>query len=221
MSQERFQAELARLLLEADFRDRVRADGERALDGELTPVERRRLVAVARDPGLGITRTLHDGWRLSKVLLMLPLTCVVLGNDRLALELREFWPTRVPRSLYFLEEAIAFCDHLQAKRPDRRMPSYLDEIVAFERATLVLRRPWAPGPPSPQQVAFRHDPEQLLETVAAGRRPRGIPLRPCLLVGGTRAPGQVEWRIAELPEAPTVAETRAPGESLALTPAIS
>jgi hypothetical protein len=220
MSQGRFQAELARLVLEPEFRDHVRADGERVLDGDLTPIERRRLVSVASDPGLGITRTLHDGWRLSKVLLMLPLTCVVLG-ERLAPELREFWPTRVPRSLYFLEEAIAFCDHLQAKRRARPTPSYLDEIVAFERATLVLRRPWAPDPPPPQQVAFRHDPERLLETVAAGRRPRGIPLRPCLLVGGCRAPGQVEWRIGELPEAPTVVETKALAESLALTPAIS
>src|SRR6266545_6479460 len=91
VTQTAFQAALARLLVDGDFRDEVRARGEPALDADLTALERRRVVAVASDAGLEITRTLHDGWRLSKALLMLPMTCALLGHERLARELRDFW----------------------------------------------------------------------------------------------------------------------------------
>ena len=210
MSQAAFQARLARLLVDNAFRDDVRERGEEALDGELTAVERRRLVAVASDNGLGVTRTLHDGWRMSKVLLMLPLTCVVLG-DLLAEELKAFWPTRVPRSLYFHGEAIAFCDHLL--RPDGPRPRYLDEVAAFERATLVLRTAWSGERPAPQQVPFRHDPEVLLAALAEGAVPAEVPERPIVLVGLPPVSGQVEWRLAQVP-------VEAPSE-MPLTPAIS
>lgn len=192
MSQTTFQAELARLLIDSDFRTDVRSHGEASLDADLTDRERRRLVAVASDPGLDITRTLHDGWRLSKVLLMLPLTSALLGGERLAEELRNFWPTRVPRSLYFREEAIAFCEWLL--EGDASTP-YLEEVVAFERATLELRAPWAPDPPEMQTVHFEHDPERLLADLAAGEAPDAVERRPCLLIGTAVEPGKEEWRV--------------------------
>jgi hypothetical protein len=217
VTQVAFQAALARLLVEDDFRDSVRAGGEAALDGDLTPVERRRLVAVASDPGLDVTRTLHDGWRFSKVLLMLPATCAVLGNERLSAEVHAFWKTRVPRSLYFHAEAIAFCDWLLARSGELGL-EYLDELAAFERASLVLRSAWADAPPPPQQVRFRHDPQLLLAAIAEGRPLAGIPERPCVLVGSSPLSGEVEWRLAA-----ETAVTRSEGqaESLPLTPAIS
>ena len=220
MSQVAFQAALARLLVEDDFRDAVRAGGEAALEGDLTPVERRRLVAVASDPGLGITRTLHDGWRFSKVLLMLPATCAVLGNERLSAEVQAFWKTRVPRSLYFHAEAIAFCDYLMQHQSRLRL-LHLDELVAFERASLVLRSAWASTPPPPQQVHFRHDPELLLAAVAEGKRPDGIPERPCILVGTSPVSGEVEWRLAAPAETPTISRSTGQADSVPLTPAIS
>jgi hypothetical protein len=196
VTQTAFQAALARLLVDADFRDEVRERGERALDGDLTELERRRVVAVASDAGLEITRTLHDGWRLSKALLMLPLTCALLGHERLAQELRDFWHTRTPRSLYFREEAIAFCDHLRARARSTLRLVYLEEVVGFERAALELRAPWAPDPPRQQEVEFSHDPEVLFAELAAGRRPRAIPERHCVLLGRAVEPGTPEWRLA-------------------------
>lgn len=196
MTQTAFQAALARLLVDGDFRDEVRARGEPALDADLTALERRRVVAVASDAGLEITRTLHDGWRLSKALLMLPMTCALLGHERLARELRDFWRARTPRSLYFREEAIAFCDHLRERARSTLRLVYLEEVVGFERATLELRAPWAPNPPRPQEVWFRHDPELLFAELAAGRRPRAIPERRCVLLGRAVKPGTPEWRLA-------------------------
>ncbi len=80
------------------------------------------------------------------------MTCALLGHERLARELRDFWRTRTPRSLYFREEAIAFCDHLRERARSTLRLVYLEEVVGFERATLELRAPWAPNPPRPQEV---------------------------------------------------------------------
>ena len=219
MSQQAFQAAVARLLLETGFRDVVR-DGTEIPGDHLTEIERRRLVAIANDPGLDVTRTLHDGWRLSKVLLMLPMTCLLLGDVRLAAELTSFWRGRVPRSLYFHDEAIAFCDHVLARPRSRLRLTYLDEVVAFERALLELQRPWAGGPPAPQRVVFRHEPQALLGALAEGRRPRGVPEELCVLVGTSPAPGQVEWRLA-VPAAAQTLPVSTHGESTPLTPAVS
>jgi hypothetical protein len=195
VSQVTFQAELARLLIDVDFRTAVRSQGEVVLDTDLTDRERRRLVAVAADPGLDITTTLHQGWRLSKALLMLPFTCALLGNERLACELTDFWRTRPPRSLYFHQEAITFCDWLLERVGVALQVMYLDEITRFERATLQLRTPWAPDPPQPQTVRFDHDPEQLLTDLAAGAEPNGVASRPSLLLGTATEPGKEQWHL--------------------------
>ena len=191
LSQAAFQAVLARLLVEDDFRDLVRARGEDALEGDLTPVERRRLVAVASDPGLDVTRTLHDGWRFSKVLLMLPATCAVLGNERLGEEVRAFWKTRVPRSLYFHAEAIAFCDWLlerdsgsststSSPRSSARRSSAqrLVDRAAAAAARALRPRPGAAARRGRRGPAARGDPGEAV-------RPRRL----------SPASGQVEWRM--------------------------
>lgn len=149
MSLPAFQTALARLIVDSDFRRAVRQQGAAALASELTGRERQRLLTVASDPGLEITRTLHKGFRLGKLLAQLPLTCTLLGEEILAREIDAFWQQRLPVSFYYLEEAIAFCDHLLGRaRAELDLP-YIEEIVAYERAGLELQRA-RPGGETPE-----------------------------------------------------------------------
>lgn len=141
MSLARFQALQARLVVDPGFRDKVvAAEGDLADEPDLTPLERRRLASIARSKGLRISVLVHRGWRLGKLLTLLPRTCSMLGPDRAAAELDTFWRRQLPRSLYFHDEAIAFADHLAEASDDLGLP-YLREVVAFERAEVELMRP--------------------------------------------------------------------------------
>lgn len=194
MSLDRFQNAMVRLIIDPDFRDRVADARDTADDGlhdGLTPRETMRLRRIAADPGLGINRTLHKGFRLGKVRGLLPYTCRLLGTQRLCDELARFWHDHPPASFYFLPEAVDFCDHLRARRLRLR---YLDDIVAYERATLELERART-GPPPIQLIRFRHDPTALLTALAEGRRPRAIPERPCTLVARLGRNGKPTWSI--------------------------
>ena len=188
MSAAVFQSALARLVVDPDFRDGVRERGD--LPDGLSDLERERLLAVSVDRGLDITRTLHVGFRLAKLLAWIPLTCAVLGRETRNREVEEFWKRRLPVSFYYLEEAVAFCDYLLEKGLD--VP-YLEEVAAYERASLELRRARPPGEEAaPQTVDFRHDPEILLGALARGEDLGDLPELPCRLVG-RRVEGGVEW----------------------------
>jgi hypothetical protein len=218
VSQRRFQALMARLVIDPLFRDRVRQQGEGALGDDLTAVEKRRLSAVSRSRGVEMTRTLHKGWRLGKVLTMLPLIHLVLGDDLLARELSDFWQKQPPRTLYFRDEAIAFCDHLKSSDVGRESP-FLEEVVDYERAKLELFKPWPHGEKPPQVVRFRHDPVQLLNELAAGRRPPDLPENPCVVAGSVDADGRIRWTLVEgKPSYGTVDHAKAPSEPLTARP---
>lgn len=196
MSAPVFQSALARLIVDPDFRDAVRAQRETALPGPLTALERERLLAVSVDAGLDITRTLHKGFRLGKLLTHLPLTRVLLDRETLAREVGEFWRRRPPVSFYFLEEALAFCDYLlERRRAGDLEVRYLDEITAYERAALELQRARPDGsPPPPQTVDFHHDPLPLIAALARGEVPAAAAARRCQLVG-TRDDGRLAWHL--------------------------
>jgi hypothetical protein len=189
-----FQASLARLITDPDFRDRVRARGVDTLGPDLTRRERERLCRIADDPGLDINRTLHKGFRLGKLRAMLPLTCEALGPTRLSREVAAFWSQHAPSSFYFIAEALEFCDFLAGRKLGVK---YLGEVLAYERAVLELERPRLGAPPE-QSVQFRHDPSALLATLAAGRRPRAIVKRPCIAVGSMGGGGRVTWRLVDI-----------------------
>lgn len=190
MSAAVFQSALSRLICEADFAAEVVARGESVLPPELTGVERRRLVAVAGDPGLRVTRTLHQGFRLSKLLNLLPLTFTLLGRDVARREVAAFWRRRPSMGFYFLEEAVAFCEHLlegwaEAGVPDAGPATpYLVEVVDYERAGLELQRARPAGEAVPPQwVEFRHDPLPLLAELGRGRVPAEAEERHCAMLG--------------------------------------
>jgi hypothetical protein len=196
MSASVFQSALARLVVDPDFRDGVRERGEAALSGELSDLERERLIHVAGHPGLDVTRTLHKGFRLSKLLTWLPLTCSVLeklDKESLAREVGEFWRLRLPVTFYYLEEAVAFCDHLL----ERVSAGAVRDVIAYERASLELQRARPEGEPAPLQVVeLGHDPQELLTALSRNEPLEGLPEWPCRLIG-TKEEGRVEWRILE------------------------
>lgn len=194
MSARAFQAALARLALEPDFRDAVRREGEPALGPDLTPLERRRLCGVAGDSGLEMTAFLIRSFRLGKIVTLLPLTRTLLGSERVAEEAKLFWHEHPPTSFYFLDEALDFCDHLLARGLRIK---YLEEVVGYERTLLELQRVRADGDrPEPQLVRFEHDPVRLLSTLGAGRRPRGIPELRCTLRASLDGERAVQWQPA-------------------------
>ena len=193
MTQRAFQATVARLVIDPDFRERVCAHGVIALDCDLTALEQERVLAIVSDKGLDATRTLHKSFRLTKIYTLLPLTRTLLGPDRLANEISDFWKAELPVSHYFMEEAIAFCEFLRKRICSGLRIKYLEEIVAYERANLELRRPLKNGDaPEPQFVKFDHDPATLLPQLMNGKRPRVVPALSCHLVGSLDQDGEVQ-----------------------------
>jgi hypothetical protein len=139
-----------RLIVDASFRESAVADAAIFVsDPQLTPREQRRLADVAQSDGLGITVMLHRGWRLGKLLSLMPGTSTILGRDRLAAELGAFWRDRLPDSLYFHDEALAFADHLAHRQDHLRAIPALEAVLAHERARLE-------GRPSQAIVAGSH-----------------------------------------------------------------
>jgi hypothetical protein len=197
VTQGSFQSTVARLVIDPDFRDRVCAHGVIALDSDLTTLEQERVLAIVSDKGLDATRTLHKSFRLTKIYTLLPLTRALLVPDRLAKEIGSFWKAELPVSHYFMEEAIAFCDFLRKRIRSGLRIKYLEEIVAYERANLELRRLGTnSAAPERQFVKFDHDPVTLLPQLMSGKRPRDVPALSCLLVGTLDQDGKVQWYIS-------------------------
>ncbi len=193
MSLERFQALQARLVVDPGFRERVvAAQGALTEEPDLTALERRRLAAIARSEGLRISVLVHRGWRLGKLLTLLPRTCSMLGPDRAAAELDVFWRRQLPRSLYFHDEAIAFADHLADTSDDLGLP-YLREVVAFERAEVELMRPGT-EPGERRSVVM---PRELGARLAGaiGDAASGGPMEAAVFVGERLAEGGTRWSL--------------------------
>lgn len=190
MSLPAFQSALLRMIADPAFRDFVRDGGPGWRNG-LSDREARRLYLIANDRGLDINRTLHKGFRLGKLRALLPFTCQVLGSRRLRRELAVFWKERPPSSFYFLPEALDFCDFLVRRKTKAK---YLDDVMAYERATLELERASMEAP-APQRVAFRHHPHALLAALSQGKRPRGIPMQSCIAVARRDANGRAVWQL--------------------------
>jgi hypothetical protein len=117
----------------------------------------------------------------------------VLGSARLAREVGAFWIERQPSSFYFIPEALEFCKFLVERK--LRM-KYLDDAVAYERATLEIENA-GPRPPTAQQIRFRHDPRVLLAALASGRRPRAVPKRPIIAICRQNGAGEIHWQLFE------------------------
>ncbi len=192
MSAATFQSMMARLVIEPAWRDEVLRDGLDAA-ADLTPLETRRLLAIAHSSGVRTNQMLHQGFRLGKLKALLPLTCKLLKGDALFAAAADFWALRPPTTFYFLPEAVEFCSFLLG-RPSTH--PYLHEVAAFERAHLELQRARTDEPP-PQRVPFTHHPSQLLGALVQGRLPVDVERRPCTATGVRGANGQPQWTLQD------------------------
>jgi len=176
----------------------VREQGQTALDADLTELERRRIIAVAADRGMDAARLLHKAFRLTKLYNFLPLTCQVLGPDRLAAEASAYWHSSLPVSHYFLEECLGFCRHLKQRMRSGLRVKYLAEVVAYECAALELREAQLTGDLTAiRLVDFRCDAVTLFEQLSARRRLRGLPRCECQLIGQIGPDGVINWELAD------------------------
>jgi hypothetical protein len=187
MSLAAFQQGLARLVAEPEYAAAVRGGTALQLD-DLTPHERERLVAAASAPGLVAARTVHTGWRMSKLLGLLPLTRAALG-DRFARLAADFWSSQPPRSLYFQREAIEFCRFVCAADG---VPRATAEVAAFEAAVIELDLGPDETGAEVVELHFEHDPEELLAAVAE-RGEATATAAPTKVIGRRGADGRHAW----------------------------
>lgn len=197
MSEAAFQAAFVRLVTDEEYLEQACNETGEVARPNLTDREASDLRTLARSPGLRVMRKLHLGFRLNKLLSMLPLTCRLLGTERLAAEAKAFWARRAPASFYFIEEAEAFAEHLQSRRREGLRVAYLADVLAYETALLVLKRPRTAETDGPVvRVGFRHDPRILLGQLQQGLRPRGIRRERVDLLGWADERGEAHWTAA-------------------------
>ena len=165
-----------RLVTDHEFRAAVR-NGQMP-DGLVDDdTERAHLAQLAAQPGIAAMRVVYRGFRLNKVLAMLPLTGRLLGDRALYDALEDYWRDTPSGSFYYFEEAGRFCDHLwgRIESGDLDVP-LLRDVLLYEHASIRLRHAAGEGRELLIQVEFEHHPS-FLEGLAQGPLPPSIPLR--------------------------------------------
>jgi len=178
MSLEIYQEIFCKMVAAPDLRERVLERCGEYLNGlDLTEVERRRLLAIAAQPGMRVNTAIHRANRITPLDHSVPFTLFLLG-DRLRDVLQRYWSENPTENLQIPAECERFAAFLEGEiRADRIADPYLEEVLAFERACTelkylteeeLLRVNPAPGalPPLVRVITFRHDPEHLLEALA-------------------------------------------------------
>jgi len=93
-------------------------------------------MAAGGDRGFEATKTIYKGFRLSKLLITLPLTYTLLDHEHMSRDVSAFWSKRPPVGFYYIEEALAFCDHLLHRSRERLRVPYLGEVMIYERTKM-------------------------------------------------------------------------------------
>jgi hypothetical protein len=138
---------------------------------ELTPRERRRLVAIAGHRGMAANCSLYRASRLTPLWTLLPRSCFLLGAA-LPGELDRYWEAEHGTDLQFSSEVEAFAAYLRARLAGRRLAvPHLRETLAFEVAMQEL--PLLAGGPAPalRALRFTREPRALLARLDERRRP--------------------------------------------------
>jgi len=174
-----YQDVFCRMVASAAYREYVLAQPDDALAGlDLTERERRRLLAIAEQPGMRVNTAIHRANRLTPLDQTLPFTCFLLG-DELGPLVDRYWLENTTENLQLPAECERFGKFLQDRLREGLVSNpYVAEVLAFERACTELRfsvesapaatRP-APRtglPPRVRVVRFDHDPVPLLESLS-------------------------------------------------------
>lgn len=129
-----FQQALADLTASPALSQRVRDDPSALHEGyELTDREWRRLVSIARHPGMACACTVYRANRLAPLALNVPETCNALGND-LRAAVSAFWATCPETNVHFFVETDRFCRFLAAQLAGGMFSSDVAPILAREHA---------------------------------------------------------------------------------------
>lgn len=143
---------------------------------DLTDREKKRLVAVSRQPGMDLNCTLARGNRFAPIYDAFPLTCTLLGSH-LRSVLDELWLSVSPNNYQLSGEIAAFERLLTTKSlaSDFDNP-YLSDILAYESTCWELAQSLRHGSPSSGEagqkaVVFRYDLVELLNAMEHGQLP--------------------------------------------------
>jgi len=145
---------------------------------DLTDRERRRLLAIAVQPGMRVNTAIHRANRLTPIEQTLPFTCVLLG-ERLGGVVDRYWDTHPTENLQAPAECERFATFLLDEiRRGAIADRYLEDVIGFERACTALRfhtgeTTHAPAslPALVRVVRFTHNPVPVLEALGELRRP--------------------------------------------------
>lgn len=183
MALEVYQEISCRMVASLAFRERVVQRPDEVLNGlDLTERERRRLLALAADPGMQVNTAIHRANRLSPLDHTLPFTCFLLG-ERLRALVERYWSENPSENLQSPTECQRFAAFLTGEvRAGRLADPYLEEVLEFERTCTELRfftdeelrhvaSPVDHLPSLLRIVTFRHDPVRLLESLADREMP--------------------------------------------------
>ena len=188
-----FQRALCELIGSPELCLAVRGDGREFFNRyDLTPRERERLHDIVWQRGMSTNCTLYRSNRVTPIYTLLHYTCLVLG-ERLKQTLDEYWAATEFRDLQFKSEIERFGRFLRERIAQGAFADpHVEEVLNFELAVNELR--FAPRrailhgiatvaelPPSAavqgltRIVRFRHEPSVVLNALAEGRVPRGLP----------------------------------------------
>lgn len=169
MSLRSYQRAQVAMVLDREVAHRVARGDLAPWDADLSPRERDRLVAQATDAGLALSRKLHKGWRLTKLLTLLPVTFRV-GDPVLLSDLVDaYWRDHLPQGLYFEAEAAGFAAYVADRVP---AGTAVRDAALLECALLAVGQR---GPSAEQEASIElrlaHDPRRLLSGSPAGDDP--------------------------------------------------
>jgi hypothetical protein len=189
-----FQRAMAGLVASGEFRLAVAGGDAQALQGyELDARERRRLVALARQPGLRVGEMIYRLNRALALTRFLPLTLALLGPN-LKREIQLFWEAWPQSRLQFEEDVTRFAAFLEARlRSAEAFTPFtsrlVGEVLRYEMALARLgffcnAESEAGGVPAPAAargkprvrldpriaaVCFARDPERMLRALKERR----------------------------------------------------
>lgn len=208
MSLEVYQEIFCKMVAAPGLRERVlERAGEYLSSFDLTELERRRLLAIAAQPGMRVNTAIHRANRITPLDHSVPFTLFLLG-DRLRDLLQRYWSENPTENLQIPAECERFAVFLDGEiRAGRLVDPYLEDVLAFERACTELKflteeelrriNSVADGlPPLIRVITFRHDPESLLEALANSKMPANIPPGEFHLVIDCRT-GEPDFRLID------------------------
>ena len=191
MSLDVYQEVFCRMVASLAFRERVVERPDEVLnDLDLTERERRRLLAIASDPGMRVNTAIHRANRISPLDHTLPFTCFLLG-PRLHVLFERYWSENPSENLQSPVECERFAAFLKGELESGRLVDpYVADVLEFERTCTELRffteeelreaASLREGlSPLVRIVAFRHDP------VGCWSRSRTVRCRPPTYLRGS------------------------------------